>query len=112
METADDFSTENPKVVRMSGNGAGGKLELDQMIQEGPERLQDLLSGRDVFGKSHPLAGPFVEIFATTEMIQRENGLRPVWGVRYVRSFLLTLLDNHGTDYDSKPVLPFFWIRV
>ena len=112
VETADDFCTENPKVVGMFRDDATGKPELDQMIEEGPEARQELLTGSDVFGKAHPSVWPLVEILATVEIIQRENGLRPVWGVRYGRSFLLPLLDNHGIDYDSKPVLPVFGICV
>jgi hypothetical protein len=112
MKAADDISTENPKVVDVFRNGAARKLELDQVIDEGTETLQELLTWRGIFGKSHPSLRPFMEVLAATELVQRENGLRPVWSVRYGRSFLSTLRDSHGTDYDSKPVLPLLGIRL
>jgi hypothetical protein len=112
VETPDDLASENPKIVDVFADGAAGKLELDQMIDKGEKTLHELFTERHVFGKAHPAAGPLVEILAAGQLIERKNGLRPVWGVRWGRRFLLTLLDNHGTDYDSKPMLPLFGVRL
>ena len=112
MEIANDLATENPKIVGMFANRGAGKLELDQMDEERTKTRNELLTGRDVCGKSHPALGPVVEILTARKLIQQENSLRLVWGVRYGRSFLPTLVDHHGTDHDFKPVLPPFGIRV
>ena len=112
MEIANDLSSENPKIVDVFADGGAGELDLDQMTYKRTKTIDELFTGGNVFGEAHPSVGPFMEIFAAWKLIERKNGWGPVWGVSWGRSFLLTLLDNHGTDYDSKPVLPFLGISV
>ena len=107
VETADDLSPENPKIADMFADGAARKLDLDQMIDKGEETLDELFTGRNVFGESHPSVRPFVEVLAAW---QPSEG--PVRGVSCGRSFVLTLLDNHGTNYDFKPMLSLFGVRL
>ena len=96
----------------MFADGAWGKLELDQMNKKGAKTLHQLLARRDVFGKSHPSLGPFMQMLTAGKAIEQENGLGPVWGAGYRNGFLFRLLDNHGTDPNIKPLLPFSGIRV
>src|ERR1700730_13034699 len=82
------------------------------MLDERAEALDDLLSGRDVFGKSHPPLGPLVEFFQAGQFIQREGALQLRPGLRYGTEFRFRRAHSHGTDYDSKPVLSFSGIRL
>jgi len=64
VQLANDFIPEHSQVVDVLAKGFPRELELDQMMQEGPEALYDFLAGRKVFRESHPSSWPLVEVFA------------------------------------------------
>ena len=112
VQIADDFATEYAKVVDVFADGFSRKLKLDQVMDKGTKAIDEFLAGREIFRESHPTLGPFMEILAASQLIQRNNSLRLARGVSYGRSFLLAPLNLHEIDHDSKPVSPSFGIRL
>ena len=113
MHVADEFTPEDPEVVHVSANSLSGELEDDELMEKGPEALDDLLAERNVFREPHPTLRPLVEILAGQPRIDRTGGgLRLGHGVRYRTALRLPLPYRHGTDHDSKPVLSVSGIRL
>ena len=109
------ISPPSTQIVHVHANGFGSELELDEVMQERSEALYDFLAGRNVFGESHPSSRPIVKVLPAGQLIEQEcrsSSLRPGHGVRYRTGFRLPRSDRHGTDYDFKPVLSFFGVRL
>jgi hypothetical protein len=67
------------------------------VLEEAAEMRQELFTGRKVLLDSHPRTRPVIEIPAVFRDI--DGCLRPPYGGRYS-------VGRHGTDHDSKPLLP------
>jgi hypothetical protein len=64
VQVANDFSSQHPEVVNVAADGLAGKVQPDEVFEEGAEARYHLLPGEKVFGKAHPAARPVLQVFA------------------------------------------------
>src|SRR5216684_6734351 len=69
VQVADNFSTQDPKIVYVPAHGLRRKTGCGQMLDEWPEANHQLFTWRQVFFQSHPRARPVVQIAAVDRSI-------------------------------------------